>query len=562
MKILIATVLLIFLSSCSKHDPDLFRWPKINPAADSICIHIDQALVNRTGPDTLMHGVERLESIARANPHEKELEVRALYFRGRVMSRLSTYEPTELFAKAMELCDSARFPYDYHRIGCMADGMYKDDFVCLYDRILEAIKYAQSTHDEVLEAEALLNFNKMKTLMADTMGKAENLKRTLCLYRKLGFTEYELRTRMNIALDHIEKGDSAIAAEILDSLYTNARVHADPVFETQILINLGYLTRKPEYPRKALALANKHPEKINRHFILALNHILTHYLLLRDSCAEAYEIAHRHMDYPFDKTDIEQEIWFTWLNSARLDNEGKPDSALSLLRRSDSLQKFFYSHVDRDKAKQIETRYKIAVMQEKALRTKKDERLHWSLALTMTAIAALAAYMTVHHRLQRERLQKHTAQLERERYLMELEGKRRQLASSALVMTEKDNLLQSLLDNLEQMRYENAITHDSASRLEAEIRTHLSGKQEWEQFRAMFDKVNPSFTRKLRERYPDITEGDIKIAIYIKIGLSTKQIARMLLLQPESVKKNRHRLRDRMGLSPDMSLEETLRSLD
>ena len=74
--------------------------------------------------------------------------------------------------------------------------------------------------------------------------------------------------------------------------------------------------------------------------------------------------------------------------------------------------------------------------------------------------------------------------------------------------------------------------------------------------------MHPSFAGKLKSAWPSRSEGDIRLATYIRIGLPSKQIARMLHLQPDSVRKNRQRLRHRMGLAPDESLEDRLRNLD
>ncbi len=62
-------------------------------------------------------------------------------------------------------------------------------------------------------------------------------------------------------------------------------------------------------------------------------------------------------------------------------------------------------------------------------------------------------------------------------------------------------------------------------------------------------------------RIPAVTEGDIHLAIYLRAGLTSKQISRMLLLQPDSVKKNRQRLRKHLNLSPTDSLEHLLRNI-
>lgn len=105
------------------------------------------------------------------------------------------------------------------------------------------------------------------------------------------------------------------------------------------------------------------------------------------------------------------------------------------------------------------------------------------------------------------------------------------------------------------------LSKGDARQLDFNIRLHLSGRQEWEDFQEVFTKVHPAFVDALRRKYPSLTEGDLKLAVYIRAGLETKQIARMLMLQPGSVKMNRHRLRERMGLGPDERLEEVLSHL-
>lgn len=143
-----------------------------------------------------------------------------------------------------------------------------------------------------------------------------------------------------------------------------------------------------------------------------------------------------------------------------------------------------------------------------------------------------------------------------------LESEQRTLISQGLAMTEKDNVLQSVVDHVSRLEKEGTLSHGEARRLDADIRLHLNGRQEWDDFKEMFSKVHPAFADELVKRYPNITEGDVRLAVYIKAGLSTKQIARMLMVQPASVKMNRHRLRERMGLPAGQSLEDALRDIN
>ena len=127
-------------------------------------------------------------------------------------------------------------------------------------------------------------------------------------------------------------------------------------------------------------------------------------------------------------------------------------------------------------------------------------------------------------------------------------------------MAEKDNAMQTVLTDVGRMKREGAGSSDLRM-IEQTIRMHLNNKDEMENIAALFEKVHPDFVRRLKARYPGVSEGDIRLAVYISVGMTTKQIAKMLLIQPASVKMNRHRLRERMKLSADETLEDILREI-
>ncbi len=128
-------------------------------------------------------------------------------------------------------------------------------------------------------------------------------------------------------------------------------------------------------------------------------------------------------------------------------------------------------------------------------------------------------------------------------------------------MTEKDNVLEAVLFDISEMKKGGEIGEAQIRQLEQNVKMHLIGRQDWEDFKVLFEKVHPGFSSLLKATYPAVTEGDIRLSIYLKAGMNTKQIARMLQLQPDSVKKNRQRLRRHLGLTADQSLEDLLRRL-
>lgn len=61
------------------------------------------------------------------------------------------------------------------------------------------------------------------------------------------------------------------------------------------------------------------------------------------------------------------------------------------------------------------------------------------------------------------------------------------------------------------------------------------------------------FQQSLRRKHPRLTSYDIRLCTYLRSNLSTKEIATLLNITPDSVKKAKHRLRKKLHLRPDIS---------
>lgn len=182
------------------------------------------------------------------------------------------------------------------------------------------------------------------------------------------------------------------------------------------------------------------------------------------------------------------------------------------------------------------------------------EHLIFWIAILGLVVIAMAVVILLMRRSHRNKLAMARVQLD-------LERDRRSLVSSTLAITEKDNLLHSILGEVKRLEKEEKIPASESRHLDSIIRLHLASQADWNSVVTQFEKVHPLFVKSLKERYPRISEGDIRLAVYIKVGMQTKQIAKMLNVLPDSIKKNRHRLRERLGIRPDESLEDLLRNL-
>ena len=89
----------------------------------------------------------------------------------------------------------------------------------------------------------------------------------------------------------------------------------------------------------------------------------------------------------------------------------------------------------------------------------------------------------------------------------------------------------------------------------------LRNDDEWSRFKLHFDSVHPDFFLKLKERCADLTENDLRLCAYIRIGMRAKQIAEMLSVTPDSINTARYRLRKKFGMEKGDKLDDFIRQI-
>ncbi len=78
---------------------------------------------------------------------------------------------------------------------------------------------------------------------------------------------------------------------------------------------------------------------------------------------------------------------------------------------------------------------------------------------------------------------------------------------------------------------------------------------DWQEFRDNFEKQFPNYISRLKSTFFGITNTEIRLFIFIKLGPESQQIANISGISPESVYRNRSRLRQKLDLDPDVNLD-------
>ena len=175
-----------------------------------------------------------------------------------------------------------------------------------------------------------------------------------------------------------------------------------------------------------------------------------------------------------------------------------------------------------------------------------------ALAYCLLAVAGFWVMEFFNRRRLQQQMLRLEAEKEHEILVLEIENKSRELSNAALNLIRKNEALQSLKDNLLESRNEPR----SIEKIIRRIDGHLEADHDWEIFEASFNQVHDDFFKRLMEQYPDLTPGDLRLAAYLKMNLSSKEIAPLLNISIRGVENKRYRLRKKTGLPEDANLTE------
>lgn len=147
--------------------------------------------------------------------------------------------------------------------------------------------------------------------------------------------------------------------------------------------------------------------------------------------------------------------------------------------------------------------------------------------------------------------QKQIIQLKNQGLNQEIESRNRELAVSTINMISKNTTLNSIKDELKQ--FTNANELKSVIKL---IDSSINNKQDWEFFEEAFNNADKDFFKKVKERHPQLTPNDLRLCVYLRLNLSSKEIAQLLNISTRSVEIKRYRLRKKIDLERKVNLND------
>lgn len=153
--------------------------------------------------------------------------------------------------------------------------------------------------------------------------------------------------------------------------------------------------------------------------------------------------------------------------------------------------------------------------------------------------------------------EKHINQLQKEKYESGLKHKSNQLANSTLSLINNNEVLGNIKNEIISLNGDGA----DFSSIISYINQNLDLDMDWNKFKVEFEDAHPQFFEHLHNSYPDLSETYVKICAYIRIDLTSREIADLLHVSQAAVNKNRQRLRKMLELEPETDLAEFLKEI-
>ena len=160
---------------------------------------------------------------------------------------------------------------------------------------------------------------------------------------------------------------------------------------------------------------------------------------------------------------------------------------------------------------------------------------------------------------ERELLKVKAAELE-----VKTEKQKTELSFQLLKTSSRLELLQSFKDRLVQESQKKGRSAEVLQFLQGmtrELNRELQSENYWDHFERNYRELHESFSANLKEQYPDLTKGEVRLSYLLRQKMSNKEVANVLNVSPAAVEKAKYRLKKKLNLQKENSLDEFIQKL-
>ncbi len=190
----------------------------------------------------------------------------------------------------------------------------------------------------------------------------------------------------------------------------------------------------------------------------------------------------------------------------------------------------------------------------------------WWFVLLSFSLAVAIAYFTLKYKLDHQKAafqakhflaEQEIMRLKNETLQKEVEDNQGKLSASVLETAHKNQFLFDLKAQIQKL--ESSLPE--LRKVVRSIDSELNQEDYWDQFQLTFNQVHQDFVHLIHERHPDISNNDLRLCCFIRLSMSNAEIATILNITVNGVEQSKYRLKRKMGLEKDASLNDYIRAI-
>jgi tetratricopeptide (TPR) repeat protein/DNA-binding CsgD family transcriptional regulator len=456
-----------------------------------------------------------------------------------------------------------------------------------------ALRIADDLENPNLKAIILMNLSNVHLKQKNHIKAIEYLERALVYRRATGNRRGESDVLLNLGNNYYELGEIDKAVEYYtQTLKIKEELGDDLPGIMKVYNNLGVIARDRgddskaiEYYKSTLEIARQVNDKFG--VALALNNLGSRMManndpaslpILLESLEITREIGHKKQklstydnlqQYYSKFGDFEQAYFYALHYQALYDSIYNEESAAKIIE----LQTQYDTEMKEKENQILRERERTQMLRNRIL----------ALFVAVFAILALSLYILLRlkrkslkqskqlfekeielRNLEREKSEKENQHLQEVVFAEEqinklqrrqLDEKNRELTTSTLHIINKNEVLSNIRQLADKiLNGDGCDKEDCIKKLIREVDGNFNLDEQWELFKRHFESVHTGYFARLSERYPGITQNELKLCAYLRMNLSTKEISQMLNISIDSVATKRYRLRKKLLLENDNNL--------
>ena len=454
---------------------------------------------------------------------------------------------------------------EYELIGSIHKEM--GNYKIALSETLKALHFFEQKRDTLREADALMQLGSIEGILKNYKSAIEHGKRANKIYELYNDQQYKAYAAKNIGINYLAlKQPEDAVPYFKEALEISKKIESKEI-EAHALSNLSNayfglnqfqkaesflidgleLYKKLVYKKEISSTLNQFAllKKENKKHVKAIEYLNESILIAsnigaKNNLSEAYSLRSAiNKDLTNYKLALEDYELFKSTNDS-IFNTTKS-------QQIEELRTIYYTE---KKEQQIALQATdIALLEEKE-KVNNLQKVFLGTGLGLSLLVAGFGFYGIRQKMQRNKLEK-------EKVDAELVFKKKELTTHAMHLAKKNEVLEHVKRKAKELK----ISENGGSGYQQLIQTINFDQQDdknWEKFTQYFEQVHKDFSKIVKTKYPEITKNELRLMALLKMNLSSKEIATILNISSDGIKKARQRLRKKMELSPEESLEATV----